>query len=842
MCINPTTKEMTFVQQLYAKLTIIQKPDSWYLDYISPDFIKMTGHSMQEIKIQFSSQFIRLFTPDAAQTLNHLLDGLSAEELLFPGTFKLSAAAGQTIHVLLQALPLEPRNGQKRAAINMIYVRQYQEYCCDSEEPEPTASQENHAISRDWLLDESNDIIYVADFYSYDLLYMNNGCRTSFHLQGESYKGQKCYKVLQGLDEPCSFCTNHLLNRDSFYTWQYHNPLINQTLQLKDRLVDWYGRPARIEFATDITEVDKKTRFLEKQIKIDQAVIGCYRSLNSSVPLKQAANDALGVAGDFYQADRVFLLVKDPKTNDHCISYMWTRQNIAEQKLTEIELNYVMKVLEEKTRGDIPYKMNDRSLLQDSDPILYQLCSQYGIDNQRILTCYVSGMPVGFIGMDNPFRMQDELTMLETLGYCMAEEISRRQLANQLNYLGHHDVLTGLRNRNSFAAYMEKLLSAPFHSLGVIAADLNSLSEINRLRGYAEGDFIVKSTAKLLRNIFPEKLIFRLNGDEFLAFYENCSKEKLLSRIQRLNEESKEIPSNGISVGYAWSDQKSSFTQLITQANELMQIHKQSYYQNVEHLPVMGRYGHRQIQPLLTAIHNGWYKLYLQPKVDCVTGVLTGAEALARYDSPTDGFKMPAQFIPEMEQNYTIKYLDLYIFEEVCRTLERWKKEGKPPLTVSVNLSRLTLLEPGLMQAIQNIADSHQVPRVQIELEITESMGTYEDKVIAEMGTCIKDSGFRLALDDFGSQYTNMSILVMLPPDTLKIDRSLVQDLLGNRSNKILLQHLFAFCREMGIRSVMEGVEKKEQLDLLKTLRCDEIQGYLFGKPLTLEHFETQFL
>ena len=184
-----------------------------------------------------------------------------------------------------------------------------------------------------------------------------------------------------------------------------------------------------------------------------------------------------------------------------------------------------------------------------------------------------------------------------------------------------------------------------------------------------------------------------------------------------------------------------------------------------------------------------------------------------------------------------IRYLDFYMLEEVFRLLSRWKSEGKPLIPVSVNFSRITLLESDLFQMLTEIKSKYDVPCDMVMIEITESIGDMEHKVIEAIGSKLRKAGFRISLDDFGADYANMSILSIMHFDELKLDKSLVENLVESEKNQIIVRCIIEMCRSLHVDCVAEGVESREQLELLKDYGCTTIQGYYYSKPVEAEQF-----
>lgn len=244
----------------------------------------------------------------------------------------------------------------------------------------------------------------------------------------------------------------------------------------------------------------------------------------------------------------------------------------------------------------------------------------------------------------------------------------------------------------------------------------------------------------------------------------------------------------------------------------------------------------------LIDIKNKRFKMFLQPKVDLKSGKLIGCEALARYVDDMGDVFVPDHFISVLEKNRLIRYLDFFIFEEACKTLYECEKAGLDKIAIAVNFSRLTFLEEDLVEIMDNIQSQYGCDKSLLTVEITENIGEMNRDYMIAMCNKIKACGYNISLDDFGSKYTNMSLLTYLNFDEVKLDRSIVKDVTSNIKNKMIIRHIIDIGNELGVQIVAEGVETIEQKKELKKLGCHIAQGYLYGKPSDVARFKEQFL
>ena len=246
-----------------------------------------------------------------------------------------------------------------------------------------------------------------------------------------------------------------------------------------------------------------------------------------------------------------------------------------------------------------------------------------------------------------------------------------------------------------------------------------------------------------------------------------------------------------------------------------------------------------------TAIEQDEFLVYLQPKFDINTEKIKGAEALIRWNYKNREMLAPYRFIPYFEKDGTIDKIDDLVLRKICEAMDRWKKEGKPLYPVSVNLSRSRMYDENLIDKLTGIVDSYGVDHHLIDFELTES-ATYDNmehmlSVLREL----RDRGFKISMDDFGTGYSSLSLLTQMPIDTLKIDKSFVDtiaDAVERKEDIIVLQHIITLAKELGFVCLAEGAESRIQVDRLRDLGCEIIQGYFYSKPIPVGEYEEKYL
>lgn len=237
------------------------------------------------------------------------------------------------------------------------------------------------------------------------------------------------------------------------------------------------------------------------------------------------------------------------------------------------------------------------------------------------------------------------------------------------------------------------------------------------------------------------------------------------------------------------------------------------------------------------ALENNEFKAFYQPQYDSVTGRLVSAEALARWITPDGNIVSPAEFIPCAEKTDLILKIDWYILNEVCKFLKKRRTEKHRCVQVAVNFSRKHIAEENFRQKLRETVDGYGIPRELIEVELTESAMMRDSNAIIQLVSEIRGDGFNVAIDDFGSGLSSLSLVKDLSANVLKIDRSLLSGNCENERERIVLESIFEFAHRLKLTTIAEGVETREQLGFLRTCDCRLIQGYLFAKPMPEDQF-----
>ena len=425
-------------------------------------------------------------------------------------------------------------------------------------------------------------------------------------------------------------------------------------------------------------------------------------------------------------------------------------------------------------------------------------------------------------------------------------QVALEKANRDIEYNAFHDRLTGLSNR---ALYLDRASHAlkSRRSAGLVSTlyvDLDDFKTLNDSLGPALGDrLLVEVAARLESVIRPTDTIARLGSDEFAVLLENADLRiatQVATRIQEVLRPQIMLDGQPIllhaSIGIGMSDDDSTPESLLQDADIAMSAAKAAGKNAVRSCDPQMRVGVVRRQQLKAelrgAIDRGEFLLHFQPIVDLATGAPVGAEALVRWDHPQWGLVPPVEFIGLAEESGLIVPLGIRILEEATAQAEALRAAAGEDFSIAVNLSATQLREPGVVAAVKKSLKKSGLPPQNLVLEITETVLAGEDEATAEALHELRAMGVKIAIDDFGTGYSTFSYLYRFPLDILKIDREFVSTLTNGADELAVVQTLMELASVLKLRTVAEGIETQEQLDMLGSLGCLNGQGYLFSRPL----------
>ncbi|MEG2369047.1 MAG: EAL domain-containing protein [Raoultibacter sp.] len=656
--------------------------------------------------------------------------------------------------------------------------------------------------------------VYVVD-EQYRLVYFDGVSKKLFP---HAILGSYCYSTLRGGTKPCLDCPlkKRLPDADSFNQSLVYNHNLRQWIALCTLAIQWPGcGTCTLCAAKGIDEDDKNLFYTFSQQASYDELFEISLS-DETYHILYHTEDKYLTVNPSESLESTLLEVADtlvhPDDRQRFLSF-WNIDNI--EKLFEQSGLHKHEFRIKLAKGGYGWTS------QTTIPV------QRGERDEAVLMCFVVDI--------------DEQS--QNLGF--AENGDGSSFSNPA---AARDALTGLYNTLAFLdEATQRLTENPSEQFDVLYIDIDHFKIFNEWHGRDAGDRLIKSLSNHLATLRDEHqgIAGYFGGDDFaLLLPRKTVTQELLTEIVQLSTADFEdsigfLPVVGIceiddNTADCWTLCDHALTALNSiKGNYTTRI---AYYDNT-----MTQRLEQEPKILLEvqrALKNREFVLYWQPKCNALNNKIVGLEALVRWEHPERGFVMPGEFIPLLEKSGFIASLDLYVWEEACRTLQKWIGAGHRAIPASVNISRADLFSVDVPAALEKLVEKYQIDRSLLELEITES-SYVEDENVSNIATQLQEAGFTILMDDFGSGYSSLNMLKDVTVDILKIDMNFLKPskTTGNRGESIL-RSVISMAQLMDLDIIAEGVETREQVDFLLELGCPYIQGYYFYKPLSTEVLE----
>ncbi len=427
-----------------------------------------------------------------------------------------------------------------------------------------------------------------------------------------------------------------------------------------------------------------------------------------------------------------------------------------------------------------------------------------------------------------------------------------KKIEEKIEFLAYHDSLTNLPNRILFKKQLSAALKKAKQkqkNTAVLFLDLDRFKFINDSLGHNIGDFLLKSAAnRLVSCLRKDDVISRMGGDEFIVLLSEIDSEEDAVQISKkiITAMQKPFNINGLnlhvstSIGIAIYPKDGRDEETLLKNADTAMYHAKEKGRNNYQLYNQSMYNQaikllKMENSLRKALELNEFTLHYQPKVNVNSKKVIGVEALIRWQHPKHGIISPAEFIPLAEEIGLIIPIGEWVLRTACNQNIAWQQSGLPPIRMAVNLSAKQFLQTDFKKIIADILQETGLEAQWLELEITENIAMHNIKLVSKILQELKSMGIHISLDDFGTGYSSLSFLKKMPIDMLKIDRSFITDITSDADNAAIVAAAIAMAHSLKLKVVAEGVETAEQLQFLKKLKCNEVQGFLFSEPVTQE-------
>ncbi|MBE6422719.1 bifunctional diguanylate cyclase/phosphodiesterase [Succinivibrio dextrinosolvens] len=694
----------------------------------------------------------------------------------------------------------------------------------------------------DILLDSIDEFVFITDTTTKNIVYINKPLCEALDINS-SFVGT-CYELLCGRDTPCPDCTCNKITDDSIFIVNHLNSKLHSNFVLRARNLELYNRTYTINVALPKTEPAAVIPFRDLNKLNTNDILAPY--------LKLYADNVCNPEVQIYKFIEYFGIELSAE-NCTLFEHIDLSKNISYQNY---EIDPTLNMLRTQIWVNEELNVPDDYVLVPKDIVnkAYEdrVYKEYTVDDDLYVAIplELDLNPVGMVFIKNPNRayLKTLDPALKTIQRLLTGSIELKKMHMELSNVASTDPLTGLKNRKQMLVDINNL--SLNNRIGVIFLNVNSLKEINTEHGTKYGDEILVKTASLLKQLMPEnKNIYRIGGDEFVAIHTAIDEAEFCVLSDMLKAFMLSEKGFSVSVGTHWEKSGILIQKAINLSESDMYTEKKTYYRKNHN---GGRYRKqndailRLMEPdkIKSYIEQNCFKILYQPKFKIQNDVaeIAGAEALVRL--VIDGTVIPPDdFIPALESAHYTYLIDYYVFETICKRMRERLDQNEKVLPVSCNFSRHTIIRTDFKETLKSILNKYNIGYDLIPLEVSEHTNTSRYQDLIEVTNNLADEGFNISIDDFGTAHANIYSLADLSVNEVKFDKKLIDNLASENNSKIttILGVLITMCKKLGIKTIAEGVEEKEQSDILKSLGCDEIQGYYYSKPIKEDDYYGKF-
>ena len=686
------------------------------------------------------------------------------------------------------------------------------------------------------ILDALSELVYISDIETHKILYMNNAGQKVLgncigKTRSEVFPKAKDMFRLKDLGEEC-------------YSYKRTNKATGKTYMVRDKLVVWNERKALLEIVFDITEEERTKHDLEVRLENEHFLVSCIIEMHRNNSFDKTLNSLLKMIGKFLEADRVYVFdYNGTAMNNIC---EWCADGVKPEidNMQNMDAHIIDRWIESFREG-LSVIVGDTEEVRNSSPSEYKEMMRRGANRVVASPLDNNGTLIGYIGIDNPpkEKISESELLFATLGYFIASALISINNEKRLIEMSYIDTLTGLNNRNRFIRDTEEMAGSVAEGFGVLYMDMNGLKRINDKKGHNSGDRALKEIAGVIVDIFGSEHTYRVGGDEFVVLCNGVKEADFLLSIEKLDKRFVQLE-HTCAMGYQYAEKAYDVNEIVRMADEKMYLDKKYFYRNQKESSRY-RFCNDTFAAISTPdllkklINEERFVIWFQPRFSAQTKEFCGSEALIRFFDEDDVIVSPMDFIPEMEDNETIHLIDFYVFRHVCEYISGWIKAGKAVKPVSVNMSHMTLLKPNFIENIMDIWYDYNIPKELVIIEVAEEQ---EKGKVVDVLMELKKCGFKIAIDNFGSKYADLYLFADLKFDILKLDGDMVYKIETDKKAHMLSTSIAQICHSEDIKIVAEGVENEKVLEILRGIGCDEVQGYLFDKPMSWNRFEEKYL
>lgn len=571
-----------------------------------------------------------------------------------------------------------------------------------------------------------------------------------------------------------------------------------------------------------------------------ESAFSCILEMLNTDTLKEAAHCMLRFLGEYYDADRVYILMTIEKGAVVTMTQEWTatHKRSIQQAVTGMKTERMPLISRcaEENRPVFVTKKSEQSLLVQNPKAETEKGDAWKF---AVYPIQDAGQTKAFLCIENARNGIMDSAMPMLLGSCLLKEY-KKSMHHSGHEAGERVIDDNLPNYKSYVDAVVHYTSDVYSSLGAVTIDVPEYSMINGYQGFAVGRKMLRYVIQAMIDVFGKANLFRTWDSEFVVLCPNTTKKAFYSKCVRLREALMRRYPKEIRMGYTWSGKVFSGKTLVEDARTIMQ-YSMPEKRHMEKYQLPSAFtGYRTIGEMIRA---GIFTIYFQPKINMEDGSLEGAEVLVRGMDREGRVITPIQFLDVFEKNGSVRDLDLHVLDCVMRTVDQWRESGKRLVPLSVNFSSATMSDTHIKASILAVQSRYpELDTGMIELEINDRPDAVIRRQMADTIREIQKYGFTFCMDNFGAKQVDLSALVELPIHSVKLDRTLISDIVESENSRILVQDISDICEKKKICCIAKGVETVEQDRALRKTGCRYAQGFYYARPMPENVFAERYL
>lgn len=571
-------------------------------------------------------------------------------------------------------------------------------------------------------------------------------------------------------------------------------------------------------------------------------------------------DNLLSRCGVFFDADRTYLSLIDNERGSWRYTNEWSKESLRSERdiIGEISLE-TFPSLTESLKMNKPVYIEDTENIRNMSAIGREHILRRSIKSLILLPIAGKGDIQGFIGIESIVSKKkwsnDNIKLLNIIGNILASGLIKLQADKEIEFMAYNDRLTKLPNRFSFAQKINHAIDKARNKgtlLSIFFIDLDGFKTVNDTIGHEGGDILLKEVAdSLQKSVGKSGTVARFGGDEFMVMLDNAtdfdSIIEIADRIMELFSNPFTINDQDFSVtasaGISLYPRDGTTSEILIKNADIAMYKAKEKGKNQYALCSQEMKDEVETERRLSAdLHHALERdelvVYYQPQINLSTDEITGAEALIRWNHPHRGMISPGVFIPIAEKNGLINSIGEWVLRTACKQNKQWQDQGFSAINMSVNISVIQFIDPRIADTIENILGETGMDPKYLELEITESIAIKEKGFYLDILNRLKSIGLSIAIDDFGTEYSSLGRLKVIPIDRIKIDRQFISALETEEKDRAITMTVISLAKNLELDVLAEGVETKGQLDFLKENLCDHVQGYYYYRPMPAEEMQ----